>query len=107
VCFDKNGNVKTGPMAVQDIAGPLCFSGDFMAKQIMLPQMEAGDYVVVHETGGYTFSMYSKYNSRCVSAMYAYQKGASEHELFVLKHRETEEENLAFWGLKTMEPVQL
>lgn len=93
--FDSQGNVKEGAYIEQDIAGPMCFSGDFIAKKVLLPPIAAGDYLVIHDTGGYTTAMYSKYNSRRASAMYAYDKN---HRLSVLKDRETCEETLAFWG---------
>lgn len=44
--------------------------------------------------------MYSKYNSRRASAMYAYEYSTEEKEWTFkeLKARETCEETLAFWG---------
>uniref|UniRef100_K3X1A9 Orn/DAP/Arg decarboxylase 2 N-terminal domain-containing protein n=1 Tax=Globisporangium ultimum (strain ATCC 200006 / CBS 805.95 / DAOM BR144) TaxID=431595 RepID=K3X1A9_GLOUD len=85
----------------QDIAGPLCFSGDFMAKQQLLPQIHVGDLVVIHDTGGYTMSMQSKYNSRQASSVYAYTKDKTTQSIkfALLKQRETAEEALAFWGI--------
>ncbi|TMW56940.1 hypothetical protein Poli38472_002865 [Pythium oligandrum] len=100
--LDSQGRVKPAsvPYVRQDIAGPLCFSGDFMAKQVLLPQIEVGDLVVIHDTGGYTFSTFSKYNSRQAASYYAHTgvDGAS-FKFSVLKERETAEETLAFWGL--------
>lgn len=96
-----NGEVKKDtPFENQDVAGPLCFSGDFLAKKIYVPRVEAGDWLVVHDTGGYTTAMYSKYNSRQVPDLYAYKRSSSEmYQFSVLKNRETPEETLAFWGL--------
>jgi hypothetical protein len=44
-----------------NIAGPLCFQGDFLVKDLSLPQVDAGDILIVLDTGAYTFSLYSRY----------------------------------------------
>ena len=77
----------------------LCFSGDFLAKQLLLPPIQVGDYVVIHDTGGYTMSMHSKYNSRQVSSNFAYSASDSDVKFSMLKERETTEETLACWGI--------
>lgn len=99
----RDGSVKpkSSTYIKQDIAGPLCFSGDFMAKQLLLPLIEVGDFVVIHDTGGYTISMQSKYNSRQASSVYAFTKDEATQtvKFALLKQRETAEEALAFWGI--------
>ncbi|KAG1708601.1 hypothetical protein DVH05_022229 [Phytophthora capsici] len=100
--LDSHGRPKTDPSSAyirQDIAGPLCFSGDFLAKQLLLPPIQVGDLVVIHDTGGYTMSMHSKYNSRQVSSHFAYSTTGSNVKFSILKERETTEETLACWGL--------
>jgi diaminopimelate decarboxylase len=47
-----------------DIVGPVCESGDFLAKNRTLPRVEAGDLLAVHTAGAYGFVMASNYNSR-------------------------------------------
>jgi len=47
-----------------DVVGPICESGDFLAKDRMLPKVKEGDYLVVMSAGAYGFSMSSNYNSR-------------------------------------------
>jgi diaminopimelate decarboxylase len=47
-----------------DVAGPLCESGDFLARDRKLPRIEEGDLLAVLNTGAYGFSMSSQYNSR-------------------------------------------
>jgi diaminopimelate decarboxylase len=47
-----------------DIAGPLCESGDFLARDRKLPRIEEGDLLAVLNAGAYGFSMSSQYNSR-------------------------------------------
>ncbi|HOW42654.1 MAG TPA: diaminopimelate decarboxylase [Candidatus Omnitrophota bacterium] len=47
-----------------DIVGPICESGDFLAKERVLPAMKEGDLLAVMCAGAYGFSMASNYNSR-------------------------------------------
>ena len=47
-----------------DIVGPVCESGDYLAKARMLPQMSQGDLVAVMSAGAYGAVMASTYNSR-------------------------------------------
>jgi diaminopimelate decarboxylase len=47
-----------------DVAGPLCESGDILAKQRLLPRISEGDLLAILNAGAYGFSMSSQYNSR-------------------------------------------
>jgi len=47
-----------------DIVGPVCESGDFLARDRLLPPMEQGDLVAVFTAGAYGSVMASRYNSR-------------------------------------------
>jgi diaminopimelate decarboxylase len=47
-----------------DVVGPICESGDFFAKERLLPKAEPGDFLAVMCAGAYGFSMASNYNSR-------------------------------------------
>lgn len=47
-----------------DVVGPVCESGDFLAKGRPLPPMKAGDLLAVLDAGAYGFTMGSNYNSR-------------------------------------------
>ena len=49
---------------VADVVGPICESGDFLAKDRMIPTFEPGDLVAVMSAGAYGFSMSSNYNAR-------------------------------------------
>lgn len=54
---------KAGEAAVYDIVGPICESGDWLAKQRELV-IAAGDYLAVESAGAYGFTMASQYNTR-------------------------------------------
>lgn len=52
------------PEAKYDVAGPICESGDYLAKERMLPRVEVGDLLCVYDVGAYGFTMSSNYNTR-------------------------------------------
>ncbi|HUJ84566.1 MAG TPA: diaminopimelate decarboxylase [Candidatus Acidoferrales bacterium] len=47
-----------------DVVGPICESGDALAKNRELPAIEEGDVLAVLNVGAYGFSMSSQYNAR-------------------------------------------
>lgn len=47
-----------------DVVGPICESGDFLAKDRKLPKSQPGDLLAVMSAGAYGFTMASNYNSR-------------------------------------------
>ena len=51
---------QDGEKIMVDVAGPLCFQGDYQARDVELPPAVDGDILAVHETGAYTMSMYCK-----------------------------------------------
>jgi diaminopimelate decarboxylase len=94
---DKNGNLKTGTDHNKYIvAGPLCFAGDVLATDLELPVVVEGDYILIHDAGAYTLSMWSRYNSRLMPKVIGYQNNTSKFE--VLKERENLEDLLEFWS---------
>jgi diaminopimelate decarboxylase len=51
-----------------DVVGPICESGDFLAKGRELKTLEQGNLLAVMSAGAYGFSMASMYNSRPLAA---------------------------------------
>lgn len=47
-----------------DVVGPICESGDFLAKARPLPDLRRGDLLAVFTAGAYAMTMASQYNSR-------------------------------------------
>lgn len=74
--FGPDGEPKMGDPVEQDIAGPLCFAGDLVASGRMLPVIEPGDYVVLHDTGAYYFSNPFYYNALPAPAVYGVARRA-------------------------------
>ncbi|ROQ92260.1 diaminopimelate decarboxylase [Desulfosoma caldarium] len=71
-----------------DVVGPICESGDFLARQRTLPRVEPGELLAVMSAGAYGFSMSSNYNSRPRPAEVLVD-GSTYH---VIRHRETRED---------------
>ncbi|DAB39378.1 MAG: diaminopimelate decarboxylase [Sulfuricurvum sp. GWF2_44_89] len=82
---------KTGNESVADVVGPVCESGDFLAKNYSLPPMEHNDLLVVHSAGAYGFGMGSNYNTRGRSAEIAVEAGEER----LIRRRETYEDVIA------------
>ncbi|MGN0408731.1 MAG: diaminopimelate decarboxylase [Bacteroides sp.] len=51
-----------------DITGSLCENNDKFAIDRMLPEINIGDYLIIHDTGAHGFSMGYNYNGRLRSA---------------------------------------
>jgi diaminopimelate decarboxylase len=55
---------RKGRRVTADIVGPVCESGDYLARQRTLPLPEQGDGIAIATAGAYGFAMGSQYNSR-------------------------------------------
>ena len=51
-----------------DVVGSLCENNDKFAIDRMLPKVEIGDYIAIHDTGAHGFSMGYNYNGKLKSA---------------------------------------
>ncbi len=82
---------KTGEENAADVVGPVCESGDFLAKNYPLPPMEHNDLLLVHSAGAYGFGMGSNYNTRGRSAEVAIEGGKER----LIRRRETFDDVIA------------
>jgi diaminopimelate decarboxylase len=82
VCKDQDGTI------VADIVGPICESGDFLAKDREMPGFRQGDLIAFMSAGAYGFAMSSNYNSRPRAAE-VMVKGDT---FTVIRQRETKED---------------
>ncbi|MFA6056050.1 MAG: diaminopimelate decarboxylase, partial [Thermodesulfovibrionales bacterium] len=73
---------------LSDVVGPICESGDFLARGRELNRVKQGEYLAAMSAGAYGFSMSSNYNSRPRAAE-VMVKG-KEH--FLIRKRETYED---------------
>jgi diaminopimelate decarboxylase len=72
----------------QDVVGPVCESGDYLAKGRNLPELKRGDLLATFSAGAYGMSMASNYNARPRAAEVLVD-GAKHH---LIRRRETYED---------------
>lgn len=96
--YRADGIESTAPLAKQNIAGPLCFGGDVIGRNVELPTIVRGDFVVIHDAGSNTISLFSRHCSRPAPAVYGYRSTGDGISLDLLKPAETPEDVMRFWG---------
>lgn len=57
-------NLNSPYETMYDVVGPICESGDVLAKDRSLPQVHEGDILVILNAGAYGYAMSSQYNAR-------------------------------------------
>lgn len=94
---DDSGAVRTGATSAFQVAGPLCFAGDYLSRDAALPSDTiAGDYCLIHDAGAYTFSMWSHYNSRQFPAVIGYEGEPGHFQ--IMRRRQSTDDVVAFWS---------
>jgi diaminopimelate decarboxylase len=73
-----------------DIVGPICESGDWLAKDRLLPPTDHNDLLVIQTAGAYGFTMASNYNTRGRSAEVAIDHGVDR----LIRDRENFEDQI-------------
>jgi diaminopimelate decarboxylase len=94
VALDARGELKTTAPVATTLAGPLCFGGDILARDLELPALSPGDHVLVRDAGAYTLAMWSRYCSRAIPLVL----GLDGDRVEVLRRRETPGDLVRFWG---------
>lgn len=83
---------KPRPQMVASLVGPICESGDFLAKDRRMPAFAPGELIAVMSAGAYGFTMSSNYNSRPrVPEILVHHD-----KFYVIRERETYEQLV--WG---------
>jgi diaminopimelate decarboxylase len=77
-----------GTKVLSDIVGPICETGDFLARDRHFPRVGRGDLIAVLSAGGYGFTMSSNYNSRPRAA----EVMVRGRRHFLVRNRETYED---------------
>ncbi len=71
--------------SLADVVGPVCESGDWLAKDRLLPPLKRGDLIAIMSAGAYGMVMASNYNSRPRPAEVLIDEGAFR----AIRERET------------------
>ena len=61
---NRQSTLRTANDEKVDVVGPVCESGDYLAKDRYLPRAKRGDLLAVFSAGAYGFAMSSQYNAR-------------------------------------------
>jgi diaminopimelate decarboxylase len=80
------------PQVKASMVGPICESGDFLAKDRLMPTLAPGELVAVLSAGAYGFSMSSNYNARPRVPEILVQ----DRDFYVIRKRETHRQLI--WG---------
>jgi diaminopimelate decarboxylase len=62
----RNGRIIDGETLPTGIAGPLCFAGDYLEREIDMPRLHEGDRLVMLGTGSNALGLWSRHTSRAV-----------------------------------------
>ena len=88
---EKISSVNLSEASLCDVVGPICESGDFLAKGVSLPSLQSGDLLAIKSAGAYGFSMSSNYNTRARAAEVAVYDGQDR----LIRRRESFDELIA------------
>ena len=88
---EKISSANLAEASLCDVVGPICESGDFLAKGVSLPSLQSGDLLAIKSAGAYGFSMSSNYNTRCRAAEVAVYDGQDR----LIRKRESFDELIA------------
>ncbi len=82
------GQAGDNDTIIADLVGPICESGDFLAKSRKMETVMSGDLLALMSAGAYGFSMSSNYNSRPRAA----EVLVDGSDYYVIRERETYED---------------
>lgn len=83
---------KEGPRTPWDVVGAVCENTDKFAQKRMLPELQEGDLLVIHDAGAHGHSMGYNYGGRLRCGEYLWTK---EEKAVLLRRKETTEDYLS------------
>lgn len=79
--LDSNNKIKTNNPRMYDVAGPLCFSGDYLFYDRELPELIKHDKLAIHDIGANTYSLWSKHCNRNIPKIIGYSLQNNKMEI--------------------------
>lgn len=71
--WNGDGTQVEGQDKLYDVAGPLCFAGDYLAHSSLLPNnLQEGQFLFIDHTGANTYGLWSRHCSRTLPATWAW-----------------------------------
>jgi diaminopimelate decarboxylase len=68
--FTYQGEEKSSEINTYDVAGPLCFAGDYLCKNQVLNSPNEGDWLALLNTGSNSFGLWSRHCSRAIPKVF-------------------------------------
>jgi len=81
--------------AAVDVVGPVCESGDFFARDRVMPAVKAGELIALLDAGAYAMSQSSNYNTRVRPAEVLVDESRDGAKVKLIRRRETLKELFA------------
>ena len=94
--LDELKGIKQENSEYCDIGGPLCFAGDYVEKDIQMPQISLDNKIIVADIGANTMSLWSRHCSRSFPKVIYYSSGSNS--IIDVKSRENIEDIINFWS---------
>ena len=85
---------SSGDSEMTDVVGPICETGDFLARDRKLPMMQEGDLVAILDAGAYGSALSSNYNTRGRAAEVLVDGSASR----IIRKRESTADQMRLEG---------
>ncbi len=92
--LNQDGGINQAQKVTLNIAGPLCFSGDYLAQNIALPQPDNNSLIVAKDVGAYTLGTWSRHCNRRLPKVVAYD----DVHVSTLFKGESFEDVVNFWS---------
>jgi len=93
--LDSHFNLDPATDKIYDLAGPLCFAGDVIAREISLPQLSLSHSIIVCNAASNSLALWSRHCSRRMPAVIHYRH---QQSCVLAKPAETLEDIITFWS---------